>query len=188
MASPLRLGRTRRRLTRRARESSNPRTSLHGWGLRPRMEWRIPRLWKARSSIGVQTMKVGQGISQQNERALASPRHKQRSIRTRLWIPSPRWSSPRLLPPSPPMKNDGHAQWTTSHWAQDTELVAEDAGSMLQPPLHQHGGHGPKGSEGATVAPSRSRVEDENTDSSFCHGFCDDTGMHRTVRSANPRE
>jgi hypothetical protein len=42
-------------------------------------------------------------------------------------------------------------------WAQqDTQLVAEDDGSILQPPLHQHGDHGPKSPEGETVAPSRS--------------------------------
>jgi hypothetical protein len=57
------------------------------------------------------------------------------------------------------------------HWAQDTELVAEDAGSMLQPPLYQHGAHGPKDPEGETVAPTRSQVEDENANSSSCHGF-----------------
>jgi hypothetical protein len=57
------------------------------------------------------------------------------------------------------------------HWAQDSELVAEDAGSMLQPPLYQHGDHGPKGPEGETVAPTRSEVEDENAISSSCHGF-----------------
>jgi hypothetical protein len=57
------------------------------------------------------------------------------------------------------------------HWAQDTELVAEDAGSMLQPPLHQHGDHGPKGPEGEAFAPTRSQVEDESTNSSSCHGF-----------------
>jgi hypothetical protein len=57
------------------------------------------------------------------------------------------------------------------HWAQDTELVTEDAGSMLQPPLHQHGDHGPKGPEGEADAPLRSQVEDENADSSSCHGF-----------------
>ena len=57
------------------------------------------------------------------------------------------------------------------HWAQDTELVAVDAGSMLQPPLHQHGDHGPKDPEGETVAPTRSQVEDENANSSSCHGF-----------------
>jgi hypothetical protein len=57
------------------------------------------------------------------------------------------------------------------HWAQDTELVAENAGSMLQPPLHKHGDHGPKGPEGEAVAPSRFQVEDENADSSSCHDF-----------------
>jgi hypothetical protein len=57
------------------------------------------------------------------------------------------------------------------HWAQDSELVAEDAGSMLQPPLYQHGDHGPKGPEGEIVAPTRSEVEDENANSSSCHGF-----------------
>jgi hypothetical protein len=57
------------------------------------------------------------------------------------------------------------------HWTYDTELVAEDAGSMLQPPLHQHGDHGPKGSEGEAFAPWRSQVEDENVDSSSCRGF-----------------
>ncbi len=57
------------------------------------------------------------------------------------------------------------------HWAQDTELVAEDAGSMLQPPLHQHGDHGPQGPEVETAAPSCSQVEDKNADSSSCHGF-----------------
>ena len=57
------------------------------------------------------------------------------------------------------------------HWAKDTELVAEDAGSMLQPPFHQHGDHGPKGPEGERVAPTCSQVEDENANSSSCHGF-----------------
>jgi hypothetical protein len=52
------------------------------------------------------------------------------------------------------------------HWAQDTELVPEDAGSMLQPPLHQHGDNGPKGPEGEVVAPLHSQVEDENMNSS----------------------
>ena len=42
---------------------------------------------------------------------------------------------------------------------------------MLQPPLHQHGDHGPKGPEGEAVAPSRSQVEDKIADSSSCHGF-----------------
>jgi hypothetical protein len=42
---------------------------------------------------------------------------------------------------------------------------------MLQPPLHQHGDHGPKGPEGEAVAPLRSQVEDENADLSSCHDF-----------------
>ncbi len=48
--------------------------------------------------------------------------------------------------------------------------MAEDAASMLQPPLHQHGDHGPKGPEGEADAPLRSQVEDKNADSSSCHG------------------
>jgi hypothetical protein len=48
------------------------------------------------------------------------------------------------------------------YWAQDTRLVAEDAGSMLQPSLHQHGDHGPKGPEGEAFAPLRFQVEDQN--------------------------
>lgn len=39
------------------------------------------------------------------------------------------------------------------HWAQDTELVAENDGSMLQHPLPQHGDHGPKGPDVETAAP-----------------------------------
>ncbi len=43
---------------------------------------------------------------------------------------------------------------------------------MLQPPLYQHGDHGPKGPEGETVAPTRSQqVEDENANSSSRHSF-----------------
>jgi hypothetical protein len=60
------------------------------------------------------------------------------------------------------------------HWAKDTELVAEDAGSMLQPPLCRLGDHGPKGQEVEATAPLRSQDEVEDADSSSSHncGIC----------------
>ena len=61
------------------------------------------------------------------------------------------------------------------HWAQDTELVAENDGSMLQHPLPQHGDHGPKGPDVETAAPSKS--EDKAVDSSSCHIF----GVHQVM-------
>ena len=56
----------------------------------PRMEKSSPRLWMARNTIGVQTMRAGQGTSHQNAKALSSPKVKQRRMRTSLPIPSPR--------------------------------------------------------------------------------------------------
>lgn len=45
------------------------------------------------------------------------------------------------------------------HWAEDTELVAENAGSMLQSPLPQRGGHGSKGPDVEAAATSLSGNE-----------------------------
>ena len=45
------------------------------------------------------------------------------------------------------------------HWAQDTELVAENDGSMLQHPLPQHGDHGPKGPDVETAASTQSQIK-----------------------------
>jgi hypothetical protein len=57
------------------------------------------------------------------------------------------------------------------HWAKDTELVAENAGSILHPPLPQRGDHGSKGPDVEAAATSLSENEGKAAESSSCHGF-----------------
>jgi len=49
--------------------------------------------------------------------------------------------------------------------------VAEDAGSMLQPPLPQHGDQGPKGPEVEASAPHQSQEEEKSACASSRHSF-----------------
>ena len=49
--------------------------------------------------------------------------------------------------------------------------MAEDAGSMLQPPLPQHGDQGPKGPEVEASAPHQSQEEGKSACASSRHSF-----------------
>ena len=49
--------------------------------------------------------------------------------------------------------------------------MAEGAGSMLQPPLPQHGDQGSKGPEVEASAPHHSQEEGKGACASSCHSF-----------------